>query len=116
MLSALMAIEMRSFSRALLNELGASSFESRSRSARSKRSILVCLSSRLPADVGLCGRLRTISTVLTCASRARMRCDTADCVVDGRWAALQSLIFHNGSQAFKGVQVRSAHIFTAGFY
>ncbi|MCY1380031.1 hypothetical protein D9M69_678110 [compost metagenome] len=84
MLSALMATEMRSSSRPLPVELGASSLRSFSRSARSSRIILACLSMSWPAGVGLSGRLRTISTVPTCASKARNRCDTADCVMDRR--------------------------------
>jgi hypothetical protein len=35
----------------------------------------------------LSGRLRTISTVPICASSARRRCETADCVIDSRCAA-----------------------------
>ena len=47
----LMAIEMHSFPCVLPSEMEASSFKSRSPSARSQRSILVCLSSKLPANV-----------------------------------------------------------------
>jgi len=80
MLSALMAIEMRSSSRVAPGALGASSCRSRSRSARKRRICLVCLSSNCPAEVGRSGRLRTMSTEPTCASSARRRCETADCV------------------------------------
>ena len=87
MLSALIAMEMRSSSRVPPVELGASSFMSRSKSARKRRNCLVCLSRSCPAAVALSGRLRTMSTVPTCASSARRRCDTADCVTDKRCAA-----------------------------
>ena len=82
MLSALMATEMRDSSRVPLAAFGASSFRSRSRSARISRSILVCLSKSCPAVVNRSGRVRTSNTVPTCDSSARRRCDTADCVID----------------------------------
>jgi hypothetical protein len=47
----------------------------------------VCFSNSWPAEVGLSGRLRTISTVPTWASSARRRCETADWVIDRRCAA-----------------------------
>lgn len=87
MLSALIATEMRSSPRPVAALLGASSFRSFSRSARSSRIILACLIMSCPAGVALSGRLRTMSTVPTCASSARRRCETADCVIDRRWAA-----------------------------
>ena len=87
MLSALMAMGMPSCSRGPEARLGVSSRSSRSRSARSRRCILVCLSSSWPARVGLTGRLRTTKTVPVCDSRARRRCETADWVMDRRCAA-----------------------------
>ena len=42
---------------------------------------------RTYADEGRSGRLRTMSTEPTCASSARRRCETADCVTFRRCAA-----------------------------
>ena len=87
MLSALIAIEIRSSSPASPATPGVMSFRSRSRSARNRRICIACLSSRRPAVVAFSGRLRTISTVPTCTSSERRRCDTADWVIDNRTAA-----------------------------
>ena len=88
MLSALTAIEMRSSSRAPPDGAGRQLLAGRVPGRRAAAaSGLVCLSSSWPADVGLSGRLRTMSTVPTWASSARSRCDTADWVIDSRCAA-----------------------------
>src|SRR6218665_2189616 len=62
MLSALMAIAMRSSSRVPPGALGANSCKSRSRPARSSRNCLVCLSSNCPAGVGR--TLRAMKTMV----------------------------------------------------